>query len=120
MCVCVYNEVFYAKILQYKDTWSLKAANPDVIFEDFIRWHSHGDWEEYDDHEESKSSSSSALDINKSKDSWPAQGKLSRRMSEHGNLWRKLWNSAPALLASEHKPLLDPNKEGEKISIFLE
>ncbi|CAL5428749.1 unnamed protein product [Camellia sinensis] len=35
-------------------------------------------------------------------------------MSEHGNLWRKIWNGAPALPASEQKPLLDPNQEGEK------
>ncbi|ESW18813.1 hypothetical protein PHAVU_006G072400 [Phaseolus vulgaris] len=102
------------------DMSAFKAANPDAIFEDFIRWHSPGDWEEYDDPEESKSSSSSALDIKKSKDSWPPQGRLSKRMSEHGNLWRKLWNSAPALPASEQKPLLDPNREGEKVLHYLE
>ncbi|CAL5340706.1 unnamed protein product [Camellia sinensis] len=33
---------------------------------------------------------------------------------EHGNLWRKIWNGAPALPASEQKLLLDPNREGEK------
>ncbi|XP_017436454.1 uncharacterized protein LOC108342989 isoform X1 [Vigna angularis] len=103
------------------DMSAFKAANPDAIFEDFIRWHSPGDWEEYDDPEKSKSSSSSsALDTKKSKDSWPPQGKLSKRMSEHGNLWRKLWNSAPALPASEQKPLLDPNREGEKVLHYLE
>ncbi|XP_027930589.1 rab3 GTPase-activating protein catalytic subunit isoform X2 [Vigna unguiculata] len=102
------------------DMSAFKAANPDAIFEDFIRWHSPGDWEEYDDPEKSKSSSSSALDSKKSKDSWPPQGKLSKRMSEHGNLWRKLWNSAPSLPASEQKPLLDPNREGEKVLHYLE
>ncbi|XP_014489668.1 rab3 GTPase-activating protein catalytic subunit isoform X2 [Vigna radiata var. radiata] len=102
------------------DMSAFKAANPDAIFEDFIRWHSPGDWEEYDDPEKSKSSSSSSLDTKKSKDSWPPQGKLSKRMSEHGNLWRKLWNSAPALPASEQKPLLDPNREGEKVLHYLE
>ncbi|RDX95002.1 Rab3 GTPase-activating protein catalytic subunit [Mucuna pruriens] len=101
-------------------TSAFKAANPDAIFEDFIRWHSPGDWEEVDDPEGSKSSSSSALDIKKSKDSWPPQGRLSKRMSEHGNLWKKLWNSAPALPASEQKPLLDPNREGEKVLHYLE
>ncbi|CAJ1960459.1 unnamed protein product [Sphenostylis stenocarpa] len=98
-------------------TSAFKAANPDAIFEDFIRWHSPGDWEEYDDPE---ASSFGALDIKKTKDSWPPQGKLSKRMSEHGNLWRKLWNSAPALPASEQKPLLDPNREGEKVLHYLE
>ncbi|KAH1159742.1 hypothetical protein GYH30_031465 [Glycine max] len=102
------------------DMSAFKAANPDAVFEDFIRWHSPGDWEEDDDPEGSKSSSSSALDIKKSKDSWPPQGQLSKRMSEQGNLWRKLWNSAPALPASEQKPLLDPNREGEKVLHYLE
>ena len=32
------------------DMSAFKAANPDAIFEDFIRWHSPGDWEEYDHH----------------------------------------------------------------------
>lgn len=102
------------------DMSAFKAANPDAIFEDFIRWHSPGDWEGDDDPEGSEPSSSSALDTKKSKDGWPPQGRLSKRMSEHGNLWRKIWHSAPALPASEQKPLLDPNREGEKVSIFKE
>lgn len=46
---------------------------------------------------------------------WPPRGKLSERMSEFGNSWRKIWNEAPPLPASEQKPLLDPNREGEKV-----
>lgn len=123
--------MMYAKILQYKacdrpimslmllDMSSFKAANPDATFEDFIRWHSPGDWEADNDSEVVGSSSSSALDINKSKDDWPPRGRLSKRMSEHGNLWRKIWDSAPSLPASEQKPLLDPNREGEKVLIFV-
>ena len=53
-----------------------------------------------------------------SKDYWPPPGRLSERMSEHGNSWRKIWNDAPALPASEQKPLLDPNREGEKVKFF--
>ncbi|XP_019439248.1 PREDICTED: rab3 GTPase-activating protein catalytic subunit-like isoform X2 [Lupinus angustifolius] len=102
------------------DMSAFKAANPDAVFEDFIRWHSPGDWEEDDDPEGSRSSSSSGLDIEKSKHNWPPQGRLSKRMSEHGNLWRKIWNSAPALPTSEQKPLLDPNREGEKVLHYLE
>jgi len=94
---------------------AFKAANPDAIFEDFIRWHSPGDCEECDYPEQSKSSSSSSLDIKKSKDSWPPQGKLSKRMSKHGILWRKLWNSATTLPASEQKPLLDQVLEAKLI-----
>lgn len=102
------------------DMSAFKAANPDAIFEDFIRWHSPGDWEEDDDPQSSESSSSNALDIKKSKDSWPPHGRLSKRMSEHGNLWRKIWNSSPALPVSDQKPLLDPNREGEKVLHYLE
>ncbi|XP_057428857.1 uncharacterized protein LOC130722215 isoform X3 [Lotus japonicus] len=102
------------------DMSSFKAANPDATFEDFIRWHSPGDWEADNDSEVAGSSSSSALDINKSKDDWPPRGRLSKRMSEHGNLWRKIWDSAPSLPASEQKPLLDPNREGEKVLHYLE
>nr|KYP59673.1 Rab3 GTPase-activating protein catalytic subunit [Cajanus cajan] len=102
------------------DMSAFKAANPDAVFEDFIRWHSPGDWEDDKDQEGIKSSTSSALDIKKSKESWPPRGRLSKRMSEKGNLWRKLWNSAPALPASEQKPLLDPNREGEKVLHYLE
>jgi len=102
------------------DMSAFKAANPDATFEDFIRWHSPGDWEADDGPESSGSASSDSLEKNKSKDSWPPRGKLSKRMSEHGNLWRKIWNSSPALPASEQKPLLDPNREGEKVSILKE
>ena len=122
-CACKVSSIYKTNrpiMALLLDMSAFKAANPDAVFEDFIRWHSPGDWEEDDDPEGSKSSSSSALDIKKSKDSWPPQGQLSKRMSEQGNLWRKLWNSAPALPASEQKPLLDPNREGEKVSIFLE
>ncbi|XP_058787815.1 uncharacterized protein LOC131662133 isoform X4 [Vicia villosa] len=102
------------------DMSAFKAANPDAIFEDFIRWHSPGDWEADDDPESSGPASSNVLDINKSKDSWPPHGRLSKRMSDHGNLWRKIWNSSPALPVLEQKPLLDPNREGEKVLHYLE
>ncbi|KAF2290285.1 hypothetical protein GH714_007955 [Hevea brasiliensis] len=89
---------------------AFKAANPDAIFEDFIRWHSPGDWE--NDKTERSGPSRNLMDG--LKDDWPPRGRLSQRMSERGNLWRKIWNDAPALPAYEQKPLLDPNREGEK------
>ncbi|KAL5748150.1 hypothetical protein ACOSQ2_025447 [Xanthoceras sorbifolium] len=99
------------------DMSAFKAANPDAVFEDFIRWHSPGDWE----NDESKGSAPSGiLAVDGLKNDWPPRGRLSQRMSEHGNLWRKIWNNAPALPASEQKPLLDPNREGEKILHYLE
>lgn len=91
------------------DMSAFKAANPDAIFEDFIRWHSPRDWEN-DDNEENRMSESS---------SWPPRGKLSDRMSDAGNSWRKIWNEAPAVPASEQKPLWDPNREGEKVLLLL-
>ncbi|TKY56514.1 Rab3 GTPase-activating protein catalytic subunit [Spatholobus suberectus] len=90
------------------DMSAFKAANPDAVFEDFIRWHSPGDWVEDD------------LEVEMSKDNWPPRGRLSKRMCENGNLWRNIWNSTPALPVSEQKPLLDPNREGEKVLHYLE
>ncbi|KAL9238906.1 hypothetical protein vseg_013274 [Gypsophila vaccaria] len=95
------------------DMSAFKAANPDAVFEDFIRWHSPGDWE--DDSIEDRGISGSQAN-----DNWPPRGRLSKRMSEHGNFWRKLWNDAPALPVYEQKPLIDPNREGEKILHYME
>lgn len=92
------------------DMSAFKAANPDAVFEDFIRWHSPRDWEN-DVNEEIGVSESSV---------WPPRGKLSERMSDPGNSWRKIWNEALAVPASEQKPLWDPNREGEKILHYLE
>ncbi|XP_054818850.1 uncharacterized protein LOC129318225 isoform X2 [Prosopis cineraria] len=99
------------------DMSAFKAANPDAVFEDFIRWHSPGDWEEGDIED---SVTQSGVGIEKSKYNWPPRGSLSKRMSEQGNLWKKIWDGAPALPASEQKPLLDPNREGEKVLHYLE
>ncbi|GAY37796.1 hypothetical protein CUMW_031760 [Citrus unshiu] len=99
------------------DMSAFKAANPDAVFEDFIRWHSPGDWLNDDGKENGPSGIPAVEDL---KENWPPQGRLSQRMSEHGNLWRKIWNEAPAVPASEQKPLLDPNREGEKILHYLE
>ncbi|KAF5199426.1 Rab3 gtpase-activating protein catalytic subunit [Thalictrum thalictroides] len=96
------------------DMSAFKAANPDAVFEDFIRWHSPGDWEtaEFEDQR------SGCHEMKGQKVDWPPQGRLSTRMSEHGNSWRRIWNDVPALPASEQKPLLDPNREGEKENHF--
>lgn len=95
---------------------AFKAANPDGVFEDFIRWHSPGDWEEDSDPKDEGLPNGPATET--SKNNWPPRGHLSKRMSEHGNLWRQLWNDAPALPVSEQKSLLDPNREGEKVYLL--
>ncbi|XP_035540993.1 rab3 GTPase-activating protein catalytic subunit isoform X4 [Juglans regia] len=99
------------------DMSAFKAANPDAVFEDFIRWHSPGDWENDDAQENGSTNKLATVNPN---NFWPPRGQLSQRMSEHGNLWRNIWNDAPALPASEQKPLLDPNREGEKVLHYLE
>lgn len=88
------------------DMSAFKAANPDAVFEDFIRWHSPGEWLSED-----------KTDGNAG---WPPKGKLSHRMSQHGNVWRKIWNDALPLPVSEQKSLLDPVREGEKVLHYLE
>ncbi|XP_024011713.1 rab3 GTPase-activating protein catalytic subunit isoform X2 [Eutrema salsugineum] len=105
------------KDILLSDMSAFKAANPDAVFEDFIRWHSPGDW----DSSEPEAAEPSGGSITEgSKDKWPPRGRLSQRMSDQGNLWRKSWNDAPALPADDQKPLLDPNREGEKILHYLE
>ncbi|GLU02575.1 hypothetical protein SLE2022_198210 [Rubroshorea leprosula] len=99
------------------DMSAFKAANPDAVFEDFIRWHSPGDWE---NDETEGSSSSGNHNVEGIKEDWPPRGQLSLRMSDRGNLWRKIWNDAPALPVYEQKPVLDPNREGEKVLHYLE
>ncbi|KAK9126730.1 hypothetical protein Scep_015576 [Stephania cephalantha] len=98
------------------DMSAFKAANPDAVFEDFIRWHSPGDWEPCEA-DVSESSMDHKTELNAD---WPPRGRLSERMSERGNSWRQIWNDAPPLPVSEQKPLLDPNREGEKILHYLE
>ncbi|KAG5376267.1 hypothetical protein IGI04_040863 [Brassica rapa subsp. trilocularis] len=105
------------KDILLSDMSAFKAANPNAVFEDFIRWHSPGDWESSEPEAAEASAGSSTEG---SKDNWPPHGRLSKRMSDQGNLWRKSWNDAPALQADDQKPLLDPNREGEKILHYLE
>ncbi|XP_019250381.1 PREDICTED: rab3 GTPase-activating protein catalytic subunit isoform X3 [Nicotiana attenuata] len=99
------------------DMSAFKAANPDAVFEDFIRWHSPRDWENNDNMDSGGSHDNAIKGLTVE---WPPRGKLSERMSEFGNSWRKIWNEAPPLPASEQKPLLDPNREGEKVLHYLE
>ncbi|KAI7989290.1 putative UDP-N-acetylglucosamine--peptide N-acetylglucosaminyltransferase SPINDLY [Camellia lanceoleosa] len=74
------------------------------------------DWENDDFEESGEVSTNDAMES--LKNNWLPRGRLSERMSEHGNLWRKIWNDAPALRPA--KPLLDPNREGEKVLHYSE
>lgn len=91
---------------------AFKAANPDSVFEDFIRWHSPGDWESDEIDDKGKSIEKR---VEQSKCKWPPHGRLSKRMSEQGNSWRQIWNDSDSLPADQQKPLIDPVREGEKV-----
>lgn len=66
------------------DAEAFKAANPKARFEDFIRWFSPNDWEEYRDEETG--------DI---------KHKLSVRMQATGNTWQKVWEQAKPVPAAK-------------------
>lgn len=59
------------------DSEAFKAANPNARFEDFIRWFSPNDWEEYMDEE---------LGVKRYR--------LSARMRAAGNTWQTVWEQA--------------------------
>ncbi|XP_073827176.1 RAB3 GTPase activating protein subunit 1 [Musca autumnalis] len=85
------------------DAEAFKAANPRARFEDFIRWFSPNDWEQYLD-EETKE----------------LRYKLSPRMQAPGNTWQKVWEQAKPVPASKQKRLFDDTQEGYKILNYLE
>ena len=76
------------------DMQAFKAANPDCILEDFVRWHSPRDWNE-------------------------GEG-LSERMRE--GLWRELWDEGTTIACPviRQSKLFDPEREVEKALFWLE
>lgn len=102
------------------DMAAFKAANPESVFEDFIRWHSPGDWIEDSLDKTMEGHECIGQENNDIKNSWPPRGRLSERMSEAGNSWHQIWSYVQAAPASEQKPLFDPDREGEKVLHYLE
>ncbi|KAI7983354.1 Rab3 GTPase-activating protein catalytic subunit [Camellia lanceoleosa] len=86
-----------------------------LLYLKILSWHSPRDWENDDFEESGEVSTNDAMEALKTIGLLEA---TFERMSEHGNLWRKIWNDAPALPPA--KPLLDPNREGEKVLHYLE
>jgi Rab3 GTPase-activating protein catalytic subunit len=84
-----------AKRLLLSDMQAFKAANGDVLLEDFVRWHSPVDW-------------------------LSDQKRLSDRMNASGNDWRVTWNEATPLPVSRQKPLFDAVVQAEKVIHYLE
>lgn len=87
------------------DMESFKAANPDAIVEDFIRWYSPRDWIEEEEDDE-----------------WgQKKGHLSPRMLiEENNIWVQMWETAKPVPASRQKRLFDDTREAEKVLQFLD
>lgn len=86
------------------DMESFKAANPDCIIEDFIRWYSPADWVE-----------------EKELDQWDQKkGHLSTRMLISDNTWIQMWDSAKPVPSNRQKRLFDDTREAEKVLHYLE
>lgn len=84
------------------DMESFKAANPDSIFEDFVKWYSPRDWIEEEDDDGNK------------------KGHLSSRMLIPDNMWVRVWASAKPVPAKRQRRLFDDTTEAEKILHYLE
>ncbi|XP_067007890.2 rab3 GTPase-activating protein catalytic subunit [Anabrus simplex] len=85
------------------DMESFKAANPDAILDDFIRWYSPRDWIEEDGVDEFGQK----------------KGCLSPRMQIRGNVWADVWEAAKPVPARRQKRLFDDTREAEKVLHFL-
>jgi len=69
---------------------AFKAANPNAIFEDFVRWQSPRDWIVEDNGEDQDVLDEDAYN--------KKHGRLSMRMTEPGNLWIEIWKVYTILL----------------------
>jgi Rab3 GTPase-activating protein catalytic subunit len=93
---------------------SFKAANPDCVLEDFVRWYSPRDWTEtteeitFDDD----------ADRSKQEIAIKKYG-LSNRMKIPGNIWIETWNSAISAPVRRQKRLFDDTKEAENVFEWL-
>jgi len=88
------------------DIAGFKAANPNGVLEDFIRWYSPNDWITEDDNDTPKGQG--------------RIGKLSVRMEAKDNIWQVLWKETDPCVASRQKPLFDFTAEGEQVLRWLE
>ena len=84
------------------DMQAFKAANPNCVLHDFVRWHSPRDW---------------IVDDNATSD---LQGHLSARMQLPGNLWLQIWDEADSIPSFKQRSLFDYTTHAEKSLHFLE
>ena len=86
-----------------------KAANPECVLEDFVRWYSPRDWLEYI--EKTLGENGEEI-VTKRYD-------LSARMKMPGNIWLDVWRTAKPVPVRRQKRLFDDTKEAENVNNFL-
>lgn len=98
----------YSCSVTRSDMQSFKAANPDGILEDFVRWYSPGDWVEDQDPDKL--------------DEWgQRRGELSARMRLKDNMWVQLWSMAQPVPAHKQVDrLFDETRSAEGVLAWLE
>jgi hypothetical protein len=124
--------------LLVSDMRAFKAANPDAVLADFVRWWSPKDWEQetaegYDDDDTipgdwGDDDGEDADDDDEScRVVWPGHGRLSKRMrgSSNGgsvtNPWVSAWkNVGKGQAAEQQRPLFDASSEAEKVLHHME
>lgn len=84
----------------------MKAANPECVLEDFVRWYSPRDWVETQE---------KLIDPETKEEKLITKHELSQRMSVPGNIWSEVWSNAKAVPARKQKRLFDDTKEAENV-----
>ena len=92
------------------DMQSFKAANPECVLEDFVRWYSPRDWIEVEE---------KRVDPVTSEETTVKKAGLSNRMKLPDNIWVEAWNNAAAVPVRRQKRLFDDTKEAENVIILL-
>ncbi len=102
------------------DMEAFRAANPDCVLEDFVRWHSPRDWLVADAVADAPLGCHNGEWVYEVAEGKRQCGKLSSRMGEAGNLWKRLWQESRPIPVSRQKPLIDHVREGERILNLFE
>jgi Rab3 GTPase-activating protein catalytic subunit len=90
---------------------SFKAANPNCVIEDFVRWYSPRDWVEYEE---------KLIDPETNEEKVVKKHELSSRMKIPGNIWIEVWKSAKPVPVRRQKRLFDDTKEAENVFEWLQ
>ncbi|CAF0883999.1 unnamed protein product [Brachionus calyciflorus] len=92
------------------DMQAFKAANPECVLEDFVRWYSPRDWVAVEEKQ---------IDPETNEEKIIKKYELSHRMKIPGNMWVDVWNNAKPVPVRRQKRLFDDTKEAEKIFEWL-